>query len=257
MEWLDRLTAVMDLISESPAEGIGISELSRITGLSKGTVHRMLKSMQSHRLVVQLPQSKHYALGPKAMLWGSQFLRGQDPIGLLGQYCEKISNQTGLYSYLCRYEDGQVYCTYTHQPSHLRNKYFVHVGQRMPFHCSAASKVILAYQQEERKEEILNTISFPEYTPYTIKKPNILKDELLEIRKTRIGFCLQELEIGVSALSAAIFHDDRNTRISLSLAGETSHIDKEKDQIISLLLQVADEASEHLRSMHQLSSIQL
>lgn len=257
MEWLDRLTAVMDLISESPAEGIGISELSRITGLSKGTVHRMLKSMQSHRLVEQLPQNKQYTLGPKAMLWGSQFLRGQDPIGLLGQYCEKISNQTGLYSYLCRYEDEQVYCTYTHQPSHLRNKYFVHVGQRMPFHCSAASKVILAYQQDEIKEEILQNVSFTEYTPYTIKKPDVLKDELLEIRKTKIGCCLQELEIGVSALSAPIFHNDHHTRISLSLVGETSQIDQEKDKIISQLLQVSDEASEHLRSMHQLSSIQL
>lgn len=257
MEWLNRFTEVMDCISENPIEGIGVSELSRRTNLSKSTIHRMLSSMMSHQLVTQNYQTKQYVLGPKAMFWGSQFLRSQDPIGLLGQYCEEISNKTGLYSFLCRFQGDQVYCTHTHQPSHLRNKYFVHVGQRMPFYCAAASKAILAYQDPARIHDLVVKETFTPITPFTLSKPEDLERELKDVLKNDVAFCLQELEIGVSAISAPIFHEERKTAFSLSVVGESTSIDSTKESIIRDLQLISEKASEHLKSMHLLTSIKL
>jgi len=257
MEWLNRFTEVMDCISENPIEGIGISELSRRTSLSKSTVHRMMSSMMSHQLVTQNFQTKHYVLGPKAMFWGSQFLRSQDPIGLMGQYCEDISRRTGLYSYLSRFQGEQVYCTHTHQPSELRNKYFVHVGQRMPFNCSAASKAILAYQEPERIRSLLTKETFTAITPYTVTDHETLAVELETVLKEEVAYCLQELEIGVSAISVPIFHEEGKTSMSLSVVGESATIEVDHDFIVSALKSVSETASEHLKSMHLLSSIKL
>lgn len=257
MEWLNRFTEVMDCISENPIEGIGISELSRKTNLSKSTVHRMLSSMMSHQLVTQNYQTKQYLLGPKAMFWGSQFLRSQDPIGLIGQYCEEISRKTGLYSYLSRFQVDQVYCTHTHQPSDLRNKYFVHVGQRMPFYCTAASKAILAYQEQERIQSLLANETFAPITPFTISDRRGLEMELETILKENVAYCLQELEIGVSAISVPIFHDERKTSMSLSIVGENTLIETNKEEIVNALKEVSGKASEHLKSMHKLTSINL
>lgn len=257
MEWLNRFTEVMDCISENPIEGIGISDLSRKTNLSKSTVHRMMSSMMSHQLVTQKLQTKQYVLGPKSMFWGSQFLRSQDPIGLMGQYCEEISNKTGLYSYLSRFQGDQVYCTHTHQPSQLRNKYFVHVGQRMPFYCTAASKAILAYQEPGNIRSLLSKETFTPITPFTVTKREALDLELETVFKEDVAYCLQELEIGVSAISVPIFHEERKTSISLSVVGESTVIEANKDTIVHDLKAVAEKASEHLKSMHLLTSIQL
>jgi len=257
MEWLNRFTEVMDCISEHPVEGIGISELARRTNLSKSTVHRMLASMVSHQLVTQNSQTKHYVLGPKAMFWGSEFLRSQDPMGLLGQYCEEISRKTGLYSFLSRFQGDQVYCTHTHQPSNFRNKYFVHVGQRMPFYCTAASKAILAYQERERVHAILVREAYTQITPFTITERMDLERELELVLKEEVAYCLQELEIGVSAISIPIFHEPGKTVISLSVVGESSLINSDQESIIHELKLVSGSASEHLMSMHVLSSIKL
>jgi IclR family transcriptional regulator, KDG regulon repressor len=257
MEWLDRFTEVMDCISGHPSDGIGISELARETNLSKSTVHRMLSSMVTHQLVTQNMQTKQYMLGPKAMFWGSQYLRSQDPIGLMGQYCEEISTKTGLYSYLSRFQGDQIYCTHTHQPSDLRNKFFVHVGQRMPFYCSAASKAILAYQGAERIRTLLASETLLPITPYTLSSTEDVEMELKRVVREDVAYCFQELEIGVSAISVPIFHKQRETVMSLSVVGESSVIELDKDIIIHQLKMVSEKASEHLQSMHVLTSIQL
>jgi IclR family KDG regulon transcriptional repressor len=257
MEWLNRFTEVMDCISEHPIEGIGISDLSRQTNLSKSTVHRMLSSMVLHQLVTQNFQTKQYVLGPKAMFWGSQFLRSQDPIGLMGQYCEEISSKTGLYSYLSRFQGDEVYCTHTHQPSHLRNKYFVHVGQRMPFYSTAASKAIIAYQGPERIRSLLAKEVLTPTTPFTLTSLEAVEMGLETVLKEGVAFCLQELEIGVSAISVPIFHEKGKTSISLSVVGESTLIEVSMDAIVADLKIVSEKASDHLKSMHLLTSIKL
>jgi IclR family transcriptional regulator, KDG regulon repressor len=196
-------------------------------------------------------------LGPKAMFWGSQYLRSQDPIGLMGQYCEEISTKTGLYSYLSKFQQDQVYCTHTHQPSHLRNKFFVHVGQRMPFYCCAASKAILAYQGPERIRTLLANETLLPITPFTLSNREDVERDLEMVLKEDIAYCLQELEIGVSAISVPIFHEERKTSMSLSVVGESSVIDSNKDSITDHLKIVSEKASEHLKSLHLLTSIKL
>ncbi|MFL6517233.1 MAG: IclR family transcriptional regulator [Bacillus sp. (in: firmicutes)] len=257
MDWLNRFTDVMDCISEHSVEGIGVSELSRRTNLSKSTIHRMLSSMLSKQFVTQNHQTKNYLLGPKALFWGSQFLRSQDPNGLMGKYCEEISGKTGLYSYLCIFHGEQFYCTYTHQPSHLRNKYFVHVGQRMPSYCTAAAKAILAYQQPDCIQTLLAKESYKQFTPFTLTNQEALEWELETVFKEEIAYCHQELEIGVTAISAPIFHKEKKCAMSLSIVGESMLIDSNKETNIQNLKTVAEKASSHLTSMHMLTSIRL
>lgn len=257
MEWLNRFTDVMDCLSSSSNMGMGVSELARETNLSKGTIHRMLTSMCEQQLVIQDKATKQYYLGPKTMLWGSQFLRLQDPIKLLGRYGEKLSNQTNLYTFICRYHGGDVYCVYTHQPSDLRNKYFVHVGQRMPIHCAAAAKVIVAYQEEATIEKIVQETPFEAATPYTKTNPHDIKKELNEIYHSQLAFCVEELEIGVSAISAPIFYDEKKTNVSISIVGESEYIEMYQEKLVKQINEVAKEASEHMKSMHLLSSIRL
>ncbi|MEK5382378.1 IclR family transcriptional regulator [Niallia sp. FSL W8-0635] len=257
MEWLNRFTDVMDCLSSNPNMGMGVSELARETNLSKGTIHRMLTSMCEYQLVIQDNASKQYYLGPKTMLWGSQFLRLQDPIKLLGRYGEKLSNETNLYTFISRFHGGDVYCVYTHQPSDLRNKYFVHVGQRMPIHSAAAAKVIVAYQEEAIIEKMLQETNFEAATPFTKTNPIQIKEELQEIYQSQLAFCIEELEMGVSAISAPIFYDDKKTNVSISIVGASDYMEIHQESLRKQINEVAQDASEYMKSMHLLSSIRL
>ncbi|WP_332237463.1 IclR family transcriptional regulator [Sporolactobacillus sp. KGMB 08714] len=255
IEWMDRFVKLMDVISDCPSPGIGIAEISRRTLLSKGTIHRMLQDMLAHKLVVQNPETKKYLLGPKSMKWGSAFLKMQDPLGLLSKYCNDIGEKTKLYAFICRFQGDEIFCTYTHQPSEVRNSFFVHVGQRMPLHCSAAAKIILAYQSPDIIHQLLEKESLKRYTDFTMTDKSEICKEIREARQNRIAFCRQELELGVAALSVPIFHNADQTALSISLVGEHYHIESRKETLIQDLHAASLEASDHLMSMNALSSV--
>ncbi|MCQ2009568.1 IclR family transcriptional regulator [Sporolactobacillus sp. STSJ-5] len=255
IEWMDRFVKLMDQISNCPAAGVGIAELSRQTLLSKGTLHRMLQSMMGYQLVVQDPESKKYMLGPKSMAWGSAFLQNRDPVGLLAQYCKQVGEETGLYAFICRFQSDEIFCTHTHQPSSAGNSFFVHVGQRMPVHAAAAAQIIMAFQSNAVIDRLLDKEKLDPLTPFTLTDVNDLRQKIQEARVERAAYCEQELELGTAALSVPIFHGKDQTSISLSLVGEYHYFDAHKDKLIQALQRVADQASDHLSSMQALSSL--
>lgn len=255
IEWMDRFVKLMDVISDCPAGGIGITELSKQTLLSKGSLHRMLQNMCGYHLVVQSAETKKYMLGPKAMSWGSTFLQNRDPVGLLAQYCKQVGDETGLYAFICRYQANEVFCTHTHQPLSTGANFFVHVGQRMPLNAAAGAQIILAYQPDEVIDGMLEKEALHPYTPYTLTDPEQLRRKIEQARQTGEAYCKQELELGTSALSVPIFHCKNQALISMSLVGKQHYFDENKDQIGKALHQAADQASDHLSAMHALSSL--
>ena len=255
MEWLDRFTEVMNVISDATMDGIGVTEIANITGLSRGTLHRMLRDMVDHDLLTQNPVTKKYRLGPLSMVWGSKFVRGQDPSGLLANYCDLLAERTSLYTYLCRFEAGQVYCIYTHQPEQERQKYFVHVGQRLPLHAAAAAKAILAFQPDE--EVLALMTKEPSAQQFTGRTKTALAErraELHEVKATKVGFCLEELEAGVSALSTPVLMNGEEAFFSISLVGGADYIAQYRQALIAELLKIGNKAGEHLRSARLLAS---
>lgn len=254
VEWLDRLVGVMDTISEASTDGISMTEIANITILKKGTLHRMLRDMVNQSLITQCITTKKYRLGPKAMVWGSKFVLGQDPSRLLSGYCDMLASSTNLYVFLCRFTNGEVYCTYTRQPSNERNKYFVHVGQKMPLHCSAAAKAILAFQPSCDVDILMSHNSTVKYTDYTNTDRAHVIDELSIIRNSRVAFCKEELEIGVSTISTPVFINKDEALFSISLIGGISYMSQYEESLINALRKIGEEASEQMRITHVLTS---
>ena len=254
MEWLDRLTVVMDSISEGSMEGLGITELVHRTQLSKSTLHRMLMSMIKHNLISQNTETRKYRLGPKSMVWGSRFLAGQDSFALLTEYCDLLAERTGLYTHLCRFDAGEVYCIYTRQPSEGRTAYFVHVGQRMPLHCTAAAKAILAFQPPSAVNSLFAKEQVQRYTEHTKIDLQELKAELDEVSKTRVAFCVEEIETGVSAISTPVFHRKGEALFSIGLLEATQHLNSRREFLIEELLNMGEKASERIAAAYLLTS---
>lgn len=255
MEWLRRFVVIMDNISEATSDGIGITELAQMTELSKGTLHRALQDMLGYNLITQNSNTKKYCLGPKSMVWGSKFVLGQDPAGILSQYCDTLAESTNLYTFLCRITAGQVYCIYTKQPSKFSKKYFVHVGQRMPLHCTAAAKAILAFLPLPNIQTLVDQNNMEKYTEYTKTQGSQIFDELDTIRRTRVAFCREELETGISGISTPIFVGNEQAAFSISLLGDTAYINRQEGFLVRKISEIGKEASEHMGRVRLLTSI--
>ncbi len=255
VEWLDRFVAVMNIISEATIDGISMTEIANLTALKKGTLHRMLRDLVDQSLIVQSLVTKRYRLGPKTMVWGSKFVVGQDPSGLLSQFCDELAANTNLYVFLCRFVNGEVYCTYTRQPSNGRNKYFVHVGQKMPLHCSAAAKAILAFHSSQEVDLLLSQYSMTKYTDYTQTERANISAELRMIKDSRVAFCKEELEMGVSTISTPVFINKDEAFFSISLISGIAYMNRYEESLIEALRKIGQAASEQMRITHVLTSV--
>lgn len=255
MEWLNRFVTIMDFVCESTAAGVSLTELVQATGLSKGTLHRILRDMVDQNLVMQDTDTKKYCLGPKAMVWGSKFVLGQDPARLLSRYCDLLAEKTSLYTFLCRISEGEVYCIYTRQPSKVSKKYFVHVGQRMPVHCTAAAKSILAFLPDNQVRLIMARGNMEKFTDHTKTDISSLIGELRAVNQTGVAFCREEIETGVSAISAPVFVDNKKAVYSISLLSDAAFLKQQETNLVREIIQIGQQASEHMKRAQVLTSV--
>lgn len=254
MEALDRFVQILNSLSSVPQEGMGITELTQSTGLSKATLHRILQGMAEHRLVVQVKDTKKYRLGPLSMIWGSQFVLGRDISGILSEYCDLLATETKMYTYLCRFEAEEIYCIYTHQPEQERQQYFVHVGQRLPLYCSASTKAILAFYEEDRVKALLGNEQAKKIN--NLPAVDFLKwqAEIAEVKKTKVAYCIEELELGVAAISTPIFSASGKALFSMSLVGNAEFIKENKNALSKQVLHIGEKASAHLEAANRLTT---
>lgn len=248
MEWMQRFVGIMDAISAERQKGIGVTGLREKTGLSKGTLHRILQDMVTCKLVIQDPSSRKYSLGPRAMVWGSQFVAGADVSDLLSRSCEALAEETRLYAFLCRYVSHEVYCIYTCAGNRDNMTYFVHVGQRMPLHASSAAKAILAFQSPEDIRQSLAQITWYPYTERTQVDAAGFRQTLQEIRKQKVAWCHGEMEKGVSAISIPLIGQNGTVRFSLSLIGDSEEIAARQDELLPSLQATGHEMSQQLQA---------
>jgi DNA-binding IclR family transcriptional regulator len=70
-------------------------------------------------------------------------------------------------------------------------------GSRVPLHCTASGKLLLAYLPKPSRDRILDSISYQRYTESTIASRKALEAELTRIRKARYAVDNEEFHAGL------------------------------------------------------------
>ncbi|MEM3566858.1 MAG: IclR family transcriptional regulator C-terminal domain-containing protein, partial [Candidatus Bathyarchaeia archaeon] len=77
------------------------------------------------------------------------------------------------------------------------------IGRRVPPHCTALGKVLLA-QNQEAMEELLAKGPLPALTPNTITNPELLRRELEQVRKQGYAIDWEEFHEGNICVAAPV-----------------------------------------------------
>lgn len=242
MQGIRRQGDLLDAISGAPESGITITALCAATGLAKGTVHRMLESMRELDMVVQ-EESKRWRLGPRVAFWAGRYLDGPASLEPLSGFVGRLSRETHFFSYLAILDQQSLVCVELERPEHKAH-FFVQLGSRVPVLSTAAAKAMLAHQPPE--------VVLPMVKRAVAENPNTrlgavtvasYMEELEETRRCGYAKCMEELEIGVSALSAPVKNARDRSIASLSVVAPTAALAEEWAQTIEKLRNVAGEAS--------------
>ena len=92
---IGKAVEILDALSRSK-DGLGVSELSRETGLAKSTVHNIVGTLvQTGLAVVSDPARSRYAVGARPLRWSEAFLERIEVRAIAQPFLERLRDLTG------------------------------------------------------------------------------------------------------------------------------------------------------------------
>ena len=229
---IERALQIVDLFDEQTTE-LKITEISQRMDLHKSTVHSLLKTLMKYGYIAQNADSGKYKLGLKFVERGQLLLQGLDIRAVAHGHLLALSATTGQTSHLVILNEGQgVYIDKVEgEKAAIR---YSRLGRRVPLHCSAVGKALIAFQAEGRREHLLQDYSFTSHTTNTIMNKNTFLEELSHVRKQGFAVDNQENEPGVRCAAAPIFDHTGQVVAAISLSTMVSSVgDEEFEQYAS------------------------
>lgn len=182
---------------------LGISDISRRTGLSTSTVHRLLVSMTENDLVRQ-GGDRRYSLGPLVIQLGrnggipAAFHEAALPVGQ--RLRDETDETVGIHELLPN--EHRTVIDQVESRQELRRTY-TEFGVPIPLHHGAPGKALLSHLPAERQDWWLSQ-PIDAATPRTIADPDALRTQLAEIRQRGWAYSDAERTPGIRSIAAPV-----------------------------------------------------
>jgi DNA-binding IclR family transcriptional regulator len=196
---------------------IGISDLAKRLGLAKSTVHRLASTLLDQGLLEQNTGDGKYRLGLALFELGTLVRRKMDFTMEARPFLRTLMEKTGETVHLAILDHDSVLYIITHE-SKQALRMGSKVGTRVPVHCTAVGKALLAFQPEAEIARIL-VRGLPASTPSTIVDSKELQRELASVRARNYAIDDEESEVGLRSIAAAIRGDSGSVIAAISIAG--------------------------------------
>jgi len=185
-----RLFALLETIAAKDQQRT-LQGLVEETGLPKPTLHRMLQQLESAGLLRRERDGRHYGTGTRLRRLAEQVLLNDTQHGARHAVLRRLVEQIGESCNITALSGSEVvYLDRVETAAPLR--FYLHPGSRVPVHCSASGKVLLAQMTGQQRERLLAHVPLERYTSNTMTDLAKLERALLRVRKD--GYALDDEE---------------------------------------------------------------
>lgn len=202
----------------------GVTQIAAKVGIAKGAVHKHLRTLIEHGMIVQDPVTSLYRLGPKIWLMGQKAPEGQALSEIAQPLMQAARDELGLAIVLSVPTPKSAFVLATmrsNQPIDIG----VRPGSELQLHSSAQGKVFLAFGPAELWEQLHPP--FEAVTPKTTTDIDKLTRDIQRVRELGFSIAPEESLLGINALAAPIFSANRTLVGSIGLIGSIQHLSAE------------------------------
>jgi IclR family transcriptional regulator, acetate operon repressor len=222
---LRAIAALEALVAEDrPA---GLADIAGHAGLPKPTVYRMLAMLQGAGLVAREPDDRGFVAGPRLLDLARNALLSASAsaprhailarlVGEIGETCNFTMLDSAQVMYLDRVE--------TAWPLRMS----LTSGSRVPLHCSASGKLLLALLPKAVRERLAGNIPLERYTERTITTRSRLAAELTRIRKQKYATDNEEFHAGLVCVAVPVLDARRRAFAAVALHALVSRMPLER-----------------------------
>ncbi len=221
-----RLFALLEVLAASDQRH-SLQSLVEETGLPKPTVHRMLQQLESAGLLQREGDGRHYGTGTRLRQLAENLLRNDSHHGARHAVLRRLVEEVGESCNITALSGSEVvYLDRVETAAPLR--FYLRAGSRVPAHCSASGKVMLAQMSPAQRRRLLAHAPLERYTAKTITDLALLEREIARVRKQ--GYALDDEEFlpGLLCIAVRVPREGALSNLCIAIQAPSMRLDAER-----------------------------
>lgn len=206
---------------------ISLAVLTMSLRMPKPTVHRLASVLESEKLLQRDPLTGHYTVGEGLERLAFSALRNSPGHSMLKLHMERVAEKVNeSFNLAVLSGDEVLYVDRVESSWPLRMDF--RPGSRVPVHCTANGKLLLAFASPRLRRRILGSEPFPAYTKNTITAAADLARELEVVRRRGYSEDDEEYLAGVCCLAVPVRGRDGRVVAGLAVMAPSARFPLEK-----------------------------
>ncbi|MEF2145487.1 MAG: IclR family transcriptional regulator [Desulfovibrionaceae bacterium] len=201
-----------------------LKTLNEACSIPKGTLQRILRTLEELGYVRQIERGGTYALTLKFHKLGNQIVAQSNMVSLVQPILQKLRDRVDETVNLSVLSGVDMVVVYQKTSNHALQMDSI-VGTSFPAYLSASGKVFLAFLPEEELRSFIKELRRSNASVNT-EKINFLYREIESAREKGIGMDFEELFKGIRCIAAPVFDDSGQIIATISCSVPTVRLDR-------------------------------
>ena len=199
---IERAFAILEQVARH-RDGIRLGDLSRQVGLHNSTTFHLVKTMVLLGYLRQMPGTKAYRIGRPLFTLAASALDETEMVTLATPILEDLSAATHESSHFA-VRSGNDIVVLAKTAGSGAFQLAGRAGVVRPAHATALGKIMLASLPQHQFEDYVKRHTLTPFTPKTITDPDLLRQEIEEVRKKAIAYDDGEFNAEVRCVAVAV-----------------------------------------------------
>jgi DNA-binding IclR family transcriptional regulator len=214
-----RSIEVLQLVAQMPGQ-LSLTDLATLMRLSKSTVHRLVEQLTRAGFLVREADQRHLWIGRRLRELSLDVVHNDFLRSAVRNVLRSVADEVGETCNIATLDGTEVvYLQRVEARWPLRLT--LDLDSRIPVHCCASGKLLLALMDAARRQRVLRSITLEALTPATLTTEPALEAELERIRATGYALDQEEFLPGMVAIALPVLGADKRIRATLSVHAPT------------------------------------
>ncbi len=245
---LSKALKILSLFNDERRE-LSLSEVARLLETQPGAVYPILYTLQVHGYLTRDPETKRFRLGLKILTQANYLLSSLDIREQAKPILRGMARELSVNAHLAVLHENEV--LYLDREEAAPGVVLTSiVGRRVPLHCTALGKVLLAFNPE-MEGHVLDGDTLKAVTSKTITNPKALRAEIARVRNQGYAVDNEEFHEGNVCVAAPIRNYRSTVVAAISISFAKTRLGYEHlEELVSKVVNGSIEISQALGWRH-------
>lgn len=206
---------------------LSISNISKLSGINSGTVHRITSILVKRGYVVQPKRRGKYSVSTAKLVDFAKIVRQKLKIKSIAYpYLKELSHTVDEAVVMANLLGHVAFNIAIINPDHIID--LKPDSATLSLYSTGLGKIFLAYMSEQELQDYIGSVTLKPRTHNTVTKVEELKKQLKQIQRDGIAFEDEEHDLGIRTVSAPIRDWEDNVAAAISIVGPSVRMTKKR-----------------------------